>query len=61
MTTYAQILQAALTLPSSEREGFERLAKSVWSLHASTGLGDSRISMLNDKLSEIQALFEKQL
>ena len=50
-----------LFLPPGEREEFEKLAKTVWSLHATKDLGDSRISRLDQKLNEIQALFERHL
>ena len=50
-----------LYLPGSEREQFERLARSIWALHATTGLGDKRIQTLQERLNEVQRLFERYL
>ena len=57
--THARIVR--LYLPGSEREQFERLARSIWALHATTGLGDKRIQTLQERLNEVQRLFERYL
>lgn len=50
-----------LYLPISKRAPFETLTKSIWALHASKELGDKRIIQVEDKLQEIQRLFEECL
>lgn len=57
--THARIVR--LHLSANERENFEKLAKSIWALHASTGLGDKRILQLQEKLNQIQGIFERHL
>ena len=47
-----------LYLPIAKREEFEKLAQCIWSLHATEDLGDKRIIQVEEKLKEIQRLFE---
>lgn len=47
-----------LYLPIAKREEFEKLARNIWSLHATKGLGDNRIIQVKEKLMDIQRIFE---
>jgi len=50
-----------LYLPKKQRKKFQKLAVEVWALHSDKGLGFSRLSTMNEKLDEIQAIFESNL
>lgn len=50
-----------LYLPASEREQFEKIARSVCALHSTKDLGDKRILQVEEMLNEIQSLFERHL
>jgi hypothetical protein len=50
-----------LYLPKNSRNNFEKLGREIWSLHASIDLGQSRIQKMEEKLDEIQGIFETNL
>jgi hypothetical protein len=50
-----------LYLPASERERFEKIARSVCALHSTKELGDKRIIQVEEMLNEIQSIFERHL
>jgi hypothetical protein len=50
-----------LYLQENKREQFSELAKSVYVLHSDRTLGDSRLTKMNEKLRQIQELFEREL
>jgi len=50
-----------LYLPKNQREKFQKLAVEVWALHSDKELGFSRLSTMNGKLDEIQAILESNL
>ena len=53
---YARIV--CLYLPSENRKPFRALVREIAALHSFRDLGDKRISIMEEKLEEIQTLFE---
>lgn len=51
----------ALYLPEDKRKRFRGLAKELIGLHEQTSLGDSRFLVMEERLEEIQEIFEEQL
>ena len=50
-----------LYLPKSLRNDFEKLGREIWSLHANIDSGQSRLTVLDKKLNDIQEIFESNL
>jgi hypothetical protein len=50
-----------LYLHRTLRDEFYKLVNDYWSLHATTGLGDSRFNKMRQHLDRIQDIFEEEL
>ena len=56
---YANVVR--LYLPKSERKKFQQLARDISALHSNKDLGDSRVLTMENKLNEIQEIFERNV